>query len=202
MSNPELPEASGDTYLGIEIPDDVAGAIKIERKKRKENFVTLRSEIARVSIFGINNKFEQSFHTRPTESGVVKVSFEATTYPRLGKCYRIIQNEERSDDFDGRSLLIHDYVVADEANIISYQYSDLYKEHHKHKWRDLTDDHGPILGLRGSSLVKMEGKKYELALPTSDAADLEEVLLRRIDVVYLTSVLQSLNEVTCDEIIS
>lgn len=208
MFDPDLPEIGSDSDLGIEVPDDAAAAIKIERKRRREDFKILRAEIARVSIFGANNKFDRSFHTLPLSDGSIKILFGSIYLQKIGKSYRIIENQELSGNNDDRYLDIHDYIVADGANIISYNYSWLHKQHHQHRWRDLTDYHGPILGLRGAKPVIMEGKDYEVAIPEynneiipGQTTQLTEVILRHKHVEDLTKMLSNLNEVSCEEII-
>jgi len=202
MFNPELPDITEELIGGIAIPDDVALAIDIEREERKLDFINLRKEINRVSTYGVNNVMEASYHTEPSEDGMFSVFFTTEFIPEKGRHFRIVTNNEYADDMsDGRHLEIVDYLVSDSANLISREYTWLFKHHHEHSWKGLDDHHGPIIGMYGGKPRLMTGQYYEKNIPSSSLAIFEEVFWRRDDAKELTDVLSSLNDMTCEDII-
>ncbi len=176
MSMESLPEANG--YLvGVNIPDNISGAVRIERSERKKDFRELRKQLERVSEFSVGcNKFEQSFHTLPIAGGTLRLLFRSIVIESFGQGYRVMVNRETTLPNDGRRMNIDDFVVSRNANIIATDHCWMKRGHHSFTWTGILEDHGPIVGLNGAIPAVYTGKDYVEPQLTTDFDKFEEIL--------------------------
>lgn len=194
MYSPENSEQS--SFRGHEITPEnpMAELIAVERRERQRIFTDLRQEIVRLESLGMDNPSRQSYHNDFLGGYERQVSLRNFMKAGIGRCTRIIVNDEEMGKQDGSTIFIRDFCVAYTRNDLTLLETTTTRDPRNGRVA-IGAITGPVLFQRSDYVQVINGHDYPDIYPYEDRPqDYLDVLDRRVAAETLLGILSELNE--------